>query len=241
MNYYKSSAELKNMAKEKLEGNYGMVIALFVITVLINFAVSELSAFLFPSTTAGYILSLAVSLLASIIIGVMNVGICLFFLNIACGQPFTVNDLFYGYRNQSNKCLAISLVFSLLQFVCLTPYQVMSMLYLRTGAVSWAILMFFSMALGLLIYVPLSLGISQSFYLILDFPDLNALDTLQKSIKVMKGHKGRLFYIQASFIPLFILSIFTCCIGFLWVVPYLHMTMTCFFLDLMNPSKKPGS
>ena len=54
----------------------------------------------------------------------------------------------------------------------------------------------------------------------------------------MKGHKGRLFYIGLSFIPLKLLAILSLGIGFLWVYPYQYMTQTLFFLDLMNPQEE---
>lgn len=239
MNHYKKSAELKNIAKDKLLGKYGAAILVVFLTELINLASSYLTALLTPTGGIGaLIITLIVSLAVSALVGILNAGTCYFFLNIACNQPFTVNDLFCGFREQPNKCLAISSVFALLQFICMTPYQLISNYALSNPNNTKLLLLTAGCWLaGMLLYVPFSLAISQSFYLIWDFPGLTAKETLQKSCQIMKGHKGRLFYMEMSFLPLMIVCLFTCCIGFLWLLPYMYMTLTCFFLDLMNPQK----
>lgn len=237
MNHYKSSTELKNLAKDKLTGKYGSAILVIFLVHVITFVVSNIISMVIPATTAGFFLNLVVTLAVSAILGVFNAGTALFFLNAACGQPYSLNNLLYGFREQTNKCLAISSVLALVSFVCLTPYQIFTTFYLHTLSLNWMMAALLSMAVGMVIYVPISLALSQSFYLILDYPSLTAMETLKMSIRVMKGHKGRLFYIQVSFLPLMLLCVFTCCIGFLWVIPYMQMTSTFFFLDLMNPAK----
>lgn len=238
MNRYKTSAELKNLAKDKLDGKYGTAVLILFSAEVISMMLSHLTASLTPfNNIAGYIISLGISLAVSVVSGVLNAGICLFFLNMACGQSFQVSDLFYGFRQQSNKCLILSLVFTLLQFICLTPYQAVSYIILtKPYNIQLSLLMLLLWAVGMLLYVPLSLAISQSFYLVLDFPDLSTKETLQKSIQIMRGHKGRLFYVEMSFLPLMFLCVFTCGIGFLWLMPYMQMTMTLFFLDIMKPA-----
>ena len=50
----------------------------------------------------------------------------------------------------------------------------------------------------------------------------------------MAGNVGRLIYIALSFIPLGILGIMSCYIGFLFVVPYIQATLVFFYLDLIG-------
>lgn len=238
MNHYKTSAELKNLAKDKLDGRYGMAVLTVFISELIAYTASFFVALFIPTGSVGvYILSQLISLLVSAIAGILNAGICYFFLNMACGQSFDLKNLFYGFQQQTNKCLALSLFFTILQSICMTPYQIYSFCYLTRPNFSNMLIMLGCMTGGLLLYMPLSLAISQSFYLILDFPELSTRETLQKSIQIMKGHKGRLFYIEMSFLPLMFLCLLTCGIGFLWLMPYMYMTQTLFFLDIMNPAR----
>lgn len=239
MNQYKSSAQLKDMAKDKLLGKYGIVILTVFLSMLINMGVNLFFFFFAPIGGIGaLIFSMALSFGASVVLGVLNAGISFFFLNIACNQNYSETDLFYGFREQMSKFLKISTVFAAVQFFTLLPYQFFSSVYVTQPDSSLnMLLMIGSWVLGMLLYVPLSLSISQSFYLALDFPDLSPGETVRKSMQLMKGHKGRLFYIEMSFLPLMVVSLFSCCIGYLWLVPYMDMTMTYFYLDLMNPGQ----
>ena len=76
------------------------------------------------------------------------------------------------------------------------------------------------------------------FYMVLDFPDWSATTILKKSFEVMSGNKLRLFLLYVSFVPSFLLSIFTCCIPLIWVIPYMSMAETDFYLDMMSVRNK---
>ena len=91
--------------------------------------------------------------------------------------------------------------------------------------------------IGTLIAVYFSLCFSQVFYLLLDFPDYSVKQILSLSKKVMKGQKGRYFYLLVSFIPLYLLGLLSCCVAYLWIVPYVNQTTTNFYLDLMKNRK----
>jgi len=57
----------------------------------------------------------------------------------------------------------------------------------------------------------------------------------------MKGHKWRLFKLKLSFLPLQFICLLSFGIGNLWLNPYMRMTYTEFFLDLLNPEKQNSS
>ena len=54
----------------------------------------------------------------------------------------------------------------------------------------------------------------------------------------MKGHKWELFFLQMSFLPLGFLCLLSFGIGNLWLVPYMNMTQTLYFLDLMQNERQ---
>ena len=98
-------------------------------------------------------------------------------------------------------------------------------------------MMFPCLAAAMILYVPLSLCLSQCYFLILDFPDKSASDILRASFRIMKGHKGRLFYIELSFLPLLLLGAVSL-IGLLWVIPYMQMTYAAFYFDIMKQEQR---
>lgn len=250
MKQYAKSYELKNKAKDKLGGKYGTAILVTFLGMLIPGAIRMfVSLFLSPfmpsaagignmaSLIPSYIFSIVLSLVLSIVLGIFDVGIALFFLNMSCGQPYGVKDLFYGFQNDWRKALTLSGVIALVSAACLYPYQYMLDYFLLTGQEKWLYCAAIAMVLGFCIYIPITLNLSLVYYLMLDFPEKSAGEILQLSVHVMKGHKKRLFYIQMSFIPLMLLCVCTLYIGFLWLMPYMYMTETCFFLDIMNPKE----
>lgn len=252
MRQHRKLFQLKNTAKDKLEGKYGVTIRLFLLNMLIT-GVVHLLINSVGSNTVNSVYSLTGSasaargmsfvfdillLAADIVLGVMNAGIAFYFLKVACGEPFLVKDLFYGYKTDSKKILLISGAVVLCQTLCLGPFQYLCANYLRTREDRWLLYALAAMVVGLCIYVPVSLGIAMSFYLALDFPENTGREILSRCWHIMKGQRGRLFGLEMSFLPLMFLCILSFGIGFLWLLPYMQMTYTYFFLDLMNPEKK---
>lgn len=84
----------------------------------------------------------------------------------------------------------------------------------------------------------LTLPFFPAFYMILDFPNWDAATILKKSFEVMNGNKLRLFMLHLSFVPVCLLSIFTCGITLIWVIPYMNMALTNFYLDIMSVRNK---
>lgn len=80
---------------------------------------------------------------------------------------------------------------------------------------------------------------SQAFFIYKDIKSnpsydesLSALNYITESRLLMKGHKGRLFYIDLSFIGWHLLSILTLGIGYIFLNPYINVTKAAFYKDL---------
>ncbi len=248
---YPSRAALKEKARDQMSGHYGNAILLSICRGLIVFSLSFAVSMTFSmivtvrvlmgesgdTSLTEYLLLIACTTLLSIFAGVFQTGITLFYLNTACSRPATVANLFYGFQYLFKKSLGISAVLILLNTLCTLPFDICYFL-LRSGkgydAVTMAILCIVLMIIGMCIYVPLALGLSQSYYLLLDFPRYSAAELMKLSFRIMKGHKWELFCLQLSFLPLGLLCLLSFGIGTLWLVPYMNMTQTLYFLDLMQ-------
>ncbi len=250
MKQYAKGYELKNKAKDTLGGKYRTAVLFCLLGVLFP-AVARLfvNAFLSPllpqltdlgNTTAllsSYAFAIVLSLLMSSVLGLFNVGIALFFLNMVCGQPYAVRDLFYGFHHDVAKALTLSGVLACLNAVCLSPYEYLLDFFLLSRQETWLYAAAAALIIGLCVYIPLSLNFSLVYYLMLDFPEKNAGEILRLSRRIMKGQKKRLFCLQLSFLPLILLSVCSFYIGYLWLNPYMYMTEACFFLDVMKPKE----
>lgn len=86
-----------------------------------------------------------------------------------------------------------------------------------------------------LLFIP---GIIMAFayamtpYILVDNPEMKAIDAIRKSRSMMKGHKFDFFYLGLSFIGWILLSILTLGIGLLWLIPYMQTSMAAFYNDL---------
>lgn len=252
MKRYKQIYQLKNTAKDKLDGKYSGAVSILLLSSLISNAVNVFidsigsttvnSVFYVSGSAAACGVVSAVFqvllIVADIICAVMDVGLTLYFLNIACGQPFSIRNLFYGYQNDSKKSLVIAAALLLCQVVCLRPFQYLAQQLVQTKDLKWLLWAAIALAAGLCVYIPVALSITLSFYLMLDFPQKSARETLALCWRVMRGHRRRLFYLELSFLPLILLCILSFGIGFLWLDPYMRMTYTYFYLDMMSPENK---
>lgn len=71
-------------------------------------------------------------------------------------------------------------------------------------------------------------------YILVDNPDLSANQAINLSKKMMKGHKFDLFYLHLGFLGWAILSVFTLCVGLVWVMPYMMTAQAAFYQDVKN-------
>ncbi|MEZ3462391.1 MAG: DUF975 family protein [Lachnospiraceae bacterium] len=105
---------------------------------------------------------------------------------------------------------------------------------LYSASMKFYLIMFVCSVISLILTLPFF----PAFYMVLDFPDWSASTILKKSFEVMSGHKLRLFLLYVSFIPAFLLSLFTCGIMLIWVIPYQSMALTNLYLDIMAVRNK---
>lgn len=193
---------------------------------------ATLSELLTPYETALNILDWVVIAIAECFTGVLKTGVCLFCLNLCCGRRARISDLFYGYQYQFGKSLWLSLSNVLIAQLYIIPLNLMVSVCDGINAQ-----LFFYLGLtviGFILYVYLSLYLAMSWYLLLDFPSCSAAELLRLSARVIRGRKGQLLALYVSFLPLRLLGLCSFGIGNLWINPYIRVTYTAFFLDIMR-------
>lgn len=236
MNDYLSSASLKALAKGQLLGKYGTLVSAYAIhMVCVFFATISTAVLVDVSTVLGNIIYYAVSFIISLLSGLFVFGEAYIYLKIACNQQVSVSDIFFGFSKNPDRILKVQAVLALVSMICNLPNMlvtsVSSDMYNKPYLFLVSVILLLT---GSIINIIVSLMFSQSFYLMLDFPGYSAKEALTNSRNVMKGSMGRLFYIDLSFIPLFLLGLLTCGIAFLWILPYYQAARANFYLDLMK-------
>ena len=240
MSRFKSSAELKASAREHLLGHYGTVIGAFLLMGLIlGTATIAVSLVVDLSTIPGTIIYYAITFLISVLTGLFTSGNAYLYLKVICGCPVSVGDLFYGFQLCPDKAITIQAWITLITYIANLPqiilnYIMMTNFHRMDQVMNLMLPYALSLILSGVVSVMLGLLYEQAFFLLHDFPQYTAKELLQKSRRLMVHHKGRLFYLYVSFLPLMLLGLLSCGLALLWVIPYMAATEAEFFLDLIQ-------
>lgn len=246
MNEYKTSAELKQDARDMLRGRWKDAVLMNLLPTLIVMVVMSIA-----------IIAIIVAIRAlgntpgtgtipswdsagdgnrggsgnggSTVIGIFSTfittGISFAFLNALRDPNFTFQPLKDAFQVFSRKyflpVLLIYIISSIFTFLW-------ALLFIIPGIIK-------------------SYAYSQAYLIYKDHTDgpnseqISALDCITESKLLMYGHKMRYFLLQLSFLGWILLGVLTLGIGFLWISPYMTATNAAFYNDLVGgPSVDDG-
>ncbi len=133
------------------------------------------------------------------------------FLGAVRGGEATAKDMFEGYNKELfSRVLTTTLLYYVYVFLW-------SLLLLIPGCIK-------------------AYSYAMTPYILKDNPEMKNNAAIEESMRMMDGHKLELFLLDLSFIGWALLSILTCGIGFLWLVPYMNMACVNFYEDLKKAS-----
>lgn len=233
MNKPRSSSELKALAREQLLGKYAMAIGMYCIVFSISFVISIISSFAIDtSTTYGFFVNYAVSVIISLIFSVFSVGFCFFYLNICKNRFYSINDLFYGFKNHPDKAILASLFILIVSVLSAIPFGICLRLYIVGSDLIFIPLIAVCAIIYIVLSTYISLTYSMVFYIIAEKKDYTCKEALSMSRTIMSGHRLQLLYLNISFIGWIILGMLSMGFAFFWIIPYMVATQTYFYLDL---------
>ena len=201
-----SITNYKNRALSALENKWGNFVA---ITFVYGFIIG-ITQILSGDKDSPAILHL-IGLVLFILALPLTWGYQTLFLGAVRGGEATAKDMFEGYNKELfSRVLTTTLLYYVYVFLW-------SLLLLIPGCIK-------------------SYSSAMKTYILKDNPELKNNAAIEESMRMMDGHKLELFLLDLSFIGWAILSILTCCIGFLWLAPYMNMARVNFYEDLKKAS-----
>lgn len=228
-------AGLKNLSKQQLKGHWKVPVLItlmyFVLTIILELISLN---------------SVILSCLFFIITLVISVWVCVAIPNFYLQFIKKSGEATYKDLKVSKKAILKSLGFTVIIFIItiivgaivamLLATSIGCIFFMSSSYMSW--LSWIGTGVIVLIYIGLvifTLATALVPYIFVDKEELSMFDSIVLSIKMMKGSKWKLFVLQLSFIGWIILAIITV-IGFIWLVPYMQMTITNFYkgLDYSN-------
>lgn len=85
-----------------------------------------------------------------------------------------------------------------------------------------------------------ALSYSQAMYIVAENPEVDAMEAINRSKKMMDGHKMDLFVLQLSFIGWALLGMLTFGILYIWLIPYMNATMANFYNSIKPVEEAPA-
>ncbi len=144
-----------------------------------------------------------------VIAGPMALGVAMFTIKFSRKEEAKLDQIFDGFKNFGN---AIGAYFLMALFILL-----------------WTILFVIPGIIAAISY-------SQVFYIIAEDDTIGPMDALKKSKKMMDGYKWKYFCLGLRFVGWALLCMITLGIGFLWLIPYMHVSFAKFYDDIKaNP------
>ena len=201
-----SITNYKNRALSALENKWGNFVA---ITFVYGFIIG-ITQVLSGDKDSPAILHL-IGLVLFILALPLTWGFQTLFLGAVRGGEATAKDMFEGYNKELfSRVLTTTLLYYVYVFLW-------SLLLLIPGCIK-------------------AYSYAMTPYILKDNPEMKNNAAIEESMRMMDGHKLELFLLDLSFIGWALLSLLTCCIGFLWLTPYMNMARVNFYEDLKKAS-----
>ena len=166
---------------------------------------------LFVTGVINYFCSLLFYGIPSIFIGYpLTLGLAIAYLLLVRGeQKLEVGTIFAGFKSHFYwKSIGTTLLVGIYTFL-------------------WTLLLFIPGIIK-------SLSYSLTLYILADEPELSVNQAIEKSMKMMEGHKMQLFLMILGYMGYAILSIIALGIPLLWLVPYYNAVLAKFYEEVKS-------
>ena len=234
-----NSANFREEARKQLSGKWGKAAILSLAYVFIFIVIGIIES-LFPDDMESVL-----SLVTTIIEVPLSLGLIISFVRLFNGEDVKAFDFLPQGFNNFTKSWTITFQIFIKMIVpiilTLVSYIIIAFALVKTASAA----IYYSepssssvilLVVGLLLFVISTIwSITQSYYyqlayiIVSEDPELSAKDAVQKSRDLMEGKRGKLFGLQISFIGWAILAMFTLCIGYLWLIPYIQFATIAFY------------
>ncbi len=233
------TAELKRIARGKMLDKYGTAIGAYLLQAVIMGIVQYIALQVSDTTTVmGMIVYTLISLIIELIMVVFAVGELTIYFNISRGAEAKATDVFNGFKLHPDKAITVAVLVLVRSYVLLLPAIIAYVYFMLSGNNRALIVAIVAAVPGIIRAAYVLCELSQCYYILLDYPRLTASEIVSTSKDMMKGHIGEYFGMVCSFIPLFLVGILSLGFGMVLLYPYMRMTMTEFYLDLVRRPEK---
>ena len=235
MPVFKDNKTLKADARESLLGNLTTAVLSIFICMMASSVLAELIAgFDTGSILLSLILTTVMFLVISICGNMLGIGLSYIFLRLQYQKGAKVGDLFTAFRGSSDAAVIVSTFLAALRLLCFLPLGILLSVLSAEGRSAYRIPLLLLFMAGYAAAFVIRIRYSMLPYLLLDFPQLLPKEHIRGGVKLIRGHKMRLFRLYLSFLPLQLLTVLSFGIAGLWVSSYERAAEAAFYKDLIE-------
>ena len=221
---------LKAITREQLLGNYGKLSSYVLLYVLCELVISSL----ITEIQGGFLIDLISGLAGSLLLSVFTVGFMRVCMQVARSSEFALKDFFYAFKHDPDKVIIISFVHWFFSTLMLLPIYIPKDAGESVGLGYGALMLVkcVLIAVFMVLYLFVYILLSQSYFIYLDRPELDAREILTLSVHVMSKNKFRYFYLMFNVFGMMCLTALTLGIAIFWMLPCMYGLMVNFYEDL---------
>ena len=230
MNESVDLTKIKAKARKKLSGKYKTPVLATLLYLILQIACYIIATLIKEPPMAVFLNLIVTSL--------FYMGFLQIMIKIARGKKTSIDELFQR-TDTFFRCAAITIVFIAINtlFAILEYTAINSLFVFITYQADLNIaLSSFMIVVGLVLsiiiavfWITLILCLSQSYLILYDHEDMSLGDIFRQSMDMMDGHKIDYILLCITFLFWFLLGIFTLGIIWLWIIPYMNVTMVNFY------------
>lgn len=244
-----NNSQLRRQARFALEGRWGTFVLVTLLSSLIPLLLMAPGYGLqIGMPQLGESVSSGWQLLVTLVLLPMTWSINVMYLRSRRGEQMEISNMFDGFR-RTNSIMITGILYFIYLVVYLIPVIVAvtgtiafvahaetnlgTAAMIAGGVVGGALTL-----AAFVLYVVKMLALDMWYYILLDTP-LTGRQALRESMRMMQGHKMRLFMLYLSFLPYLLLVILTLGLASLFVSPYMQASKAEFYEDLLAQSAEP--
>ena len=220
-------AKCKDAARSHLPGSYQVLAISSLLLSALPFCLT--AAFYRQGPGQSRLSYLIALLIITILSDVLKIGFYHQCLELLQDKRPQVTDLFFAFSHNADKAIIVSFLRLLLYLLVSIPFLLIGQFAPGFFRYTWFPYVYDLLWAAVLLYVYLNTVLS--FFLYLEMPEKNAADLLRESRAIMNGHCLQLFFLFLSFAGYILLCLLSFGIGFLWIRPYMTVSLSQFYQD----------
>lgn len=234
-------SEIRMEAREALRGNWRKAVCIILAYLLFAFALGLVEG-LFEGNAFIFLLIEVAVLVISM---PLSFGLIISFMKLKRGEDVKAFGFIKDGISHFGKSWGIfghTFIKMLLPVFCIILVAMLLAFATGFGAASGNYILTIAIValyIATIIYtVSIALLYVVAYNICYDNPELSSKACVLKSETLMKGNRGSYFLLELSFIGWAILASLTLGIGYLWLMPYMQVSIVCFYDRLSIPESK---